>query len=194
VCVWENQFAEFDCASSENYYEESNRAFFGNSTAEANMNENIKNSQEIKNIEILTMSPIKLYEIIPMEELSMTNSESELIEKNSIEEPNSSTNEMESVSEEIDESNDYQAELIPSSTNHFDASIATSSESDISASHRPQKIISLSVIDPIVELPDSTTLPSVSEVSTTDENSEAKAIRKRSGNYRNRFLFKADAH
>lgn len=189
VCVWDNQYSDFDCISSERYYEESNRAFFGNITAEENMKKNIKNSQEIKNVETSmsqTNSPIKedikLYEIIPNEELSIASEdESEMIEKNSIEDK------VESASEDVEESNDYQAELIPSSTNHIDASIVTSSDS-VSASHNPQKIL-ISVLDPIIEMPNNTN----DDDDQTQESVTARNIRKRSGSrHRNRFLFKAD--
>lgn len=211
MCIWEHDY-NFDCTQSEQYYRESNRAFFGNRTAEENLNENIKNSQEIKAVEILeqlTSRPpkeeIKLYEIIPAEELSITNDDEETkaIEKNSIEEPSSvdvkdvettdDERETESVSEEGEESNDYQAELIPSSTNHLDASVAASFISDstssldadsIETSQVPQKLISLSVLDPIVEMDELTQEPV-----TTLRN-----IRKRSGSHRKRFLFKADAN
>lgn len=151
--------------------------------------ENVKNSQEIKNIEMQTIEPtmeeIKLYEITPNEELSITNEESEMIEKNSIEDKIEST----SVDEDdIVESNDYQAELIPSSSNHFDASVAASSYDSISSSQQPQKI-SLSILDPIIELPVITT-----NDYQPDETATLRNIRKRSGIHRNRFLFKADAH
>ncbi|KAL7049432.1 hypothetical protein ACKWTF_003695 [Chironomus riparius] len=206
VCVWEHQY-NFDCSQSRKYYHDSNRAFLGNLTAEENLNENIKNSQEIKTVEIIehhTSRPlkeeVKLYEIIPTEELSITSDdESPMVEINSIEEAEKNSideKEVESVSEEMEESNDYQAELIPSSTNHIDASVATSDISDSTSSfdvdseetpQPPHKYISLSVLDPIIEMPgdDDQTQESV----TTIRN-----IRKRSGSHRRRFLFKADAH
>jgi hypothetical protein len=149
------------------------------------MVENIKNSQEIKNKE-----EIKLYEII-----SSTSSVSEeddefykSVEENTVEDKVEST----STSEEIEESNDYQAELIPSSLNHMDASIATSADSSISISH-PQKI-SFFIDDPILEIPsapanniDDGEDDQIHEAVTNKRN-----LRKRSGNHRNRFLFKAD--
>lgn len=207
MCVWEHQY-NFDCTQSRKYYHESNRAFLGNLTAEENLNENIKNSQEIKTVEDIvhhTSRPlkeeVKLYEIIPTEELSITSDdESPMVEINSIEEAEKiDEKEAESVSEEMEESNDYQAELIPSSTNHIDASVATSDISDSTSSFDvdsdetplppspPHKYISLSVLDPIIEMPgdDDQTQESV----TTIRN-----IRKRSGSHRKRFLFKADAH
>jgi len=206
VCVWEHQY-NFDCSQSRKYYHESNRAFLGNLTAEENLNENIKNSQEIKTVEIIedhtdipSKEEVKLYEIIPTEELSITSDdESPMVEINSIEEAEKNSideKEVESVSEEMEESNDYQAELIPSSTYHIDASIATSDISDSASSFDidsyetpspPHKYISLSVLDPIIEMPgdDDQTQESV----TTIRN-----IRKRSGSHRKRFLFKADAH
>lgn len=179
------------------------------------MIENIKNSQEIKNLEIIdhTSAPIlkeeiKLYEIIPTEVLSITDNndeESPMIEKNSIEEAEKNSidveeeKEVESVSEEMEESNDYQAELIPSSTNHIDASIASSDFSDSTTSEQldvesfetpqaPQKVISLSVLDPIVEM------MTQNEDLTQESATTIRNIRKRSGSHRKRFLFKADAH
>lgn len=205
VCIWHDDY-NFDCASSERYYHESNRAFFGNATAEESMIDNIKNSQEIKSVvlEEKTESPtmmeeIKLYEIVPTDELSVVNEDSEMIDKNTLEEQlqleNEVEKEVESVSEEVEESNDYQAELIPSSTNHIDASIITSANSDsdldpssieIDASLPPQKLISLSVLDPIIE---------IANDDQTQEPVTMRNIRKRSGSHRNRFfLFKTDAH
>ena len=179
-----------DCESSADYYEESNRAFSGNHTASMNIEENKKNSTEVfsdvevedisTNTKIEAMSEdIKLMEIADQHELETTHEESSMIEKNSIEEN------VEKVEEETEETNEFQAELIPSIFNGPDASIASSYADEISANH-PQKI-SLSILDPIIEMPsaDEDQLQTAAELS--------RNIRKRSGNHRNRFLFKADA-
>lgn len=190
VCVWDNEY-EFDCADSEKYYRESNRAFLGNYTAEMEMTENIKNSHEIQILEdIKDKDEIKFYEILST---SLSDEESHKnIEENTIEDLVEST----SASEEIYESNDYQAELIPSSLNHMDASIATSSaDSSISISH-PQKI-QFFIDEPIVEIPTSAPANNIDDEGRDDQIHESvtngrRNIRKRSGNHRNRFLFKAD--
>lgn len=119
---------------------------------------------------------IKLMEIPASHELEIVDEKSVMVEKNSIEEK------VENVEEETEESNEFQAELIPTSFNDLDASIASSEVDSNSASH-PQKI-SISVLDPIIEMPnvDEDQL----QMSETPRN-----IRKR--NHRNRFLFKADA-
>ena len=187
MCVWNNS-RDFDCAGSEDYYEESNRAFSGNKTAESNINENIKNSTEITDMEIdevdgfesdeMKMSEnIKLLRIPERQKLKVVNEQSELVEKNSIEEMQETTV---SVEQETEESNEYQAELIPSSLHGIDASLA--SISDSMSSNHPQKI-SLSILDPIVEMP-----------SQEMDQLQTRNFRKRSGNHNSRFLFKADAH
>ncbi|KAG5678668.1 hypothetical protein PVAND_008321 [Polypedilum vanderplanki] len=180
VCISDDDF-DIPCSASDQYYRESNRAFFGNATAELSMEENIKNSVAIKNVNVIeqTMRPlkeeVKLYEILPTESDLLIEEEDEA-EKNSIE--------IESTSQE---SNDYQAELIPSSSNHIDASLATSSNSELEESLSldeslpPQKLITLSVLDPIVELPN-------------DEPVTIRNLQKRSKSHRNRFLFRADSH
>lgn len=186
MCVWK-QTRDLDCEASEDYYEESNRAFSGNLTAEMNIEENRKNSTEITDMEIedvnndetrndVMSENIKLMEIAANHELESTNEESSMVEKNSIEE---------NVQVETEEMNEFQAELIPS-INGPDASIASSYAVSNSASH-PQKI-SISVLDPIIEMPSK----DEDQLQMTDEST--RNIRKRSGNYRNRFLFKADAH
>lgn len=189
VCVWDNEY-EFDCADSEKYYRESNRAFLGNYSAEMEMTENIKNSHEIQILEqVNDKDEIKFYEFISTSSSDEENRKN--IEENTIEDLIEST----STSEEIEESNDYQAELIPSSLNHIDASIATSADSSISISH-PQKI-SFFIDEPIVEFPTSAPANNIDDVGKDDQIHESvtngrRNIRKRSGNHRNRFLFKAD--
>lgn len=189
MCVWK-QTRDLDCEASADYFEESNRAFSGNLTAEMNIEENRKNSTEIMEVEdiegeetknALKSEDIKLMEIAANHDLESSNEESTMVEKNSIEEK------LEKVEEETEETNDFQAELIPSTFGGPDASIASSYAVSSSASH-PQKI-SLSILDPIIEMPskDEDQLQM-----TADEAS--RNIRKRSGNHRNRFLFKADAH
>lgn len=187
--MW-NDTKDLDCADSEDYFEESNRAFSGNSTAESNINDNMKNSTEITDMEIedvgnnesdetrqsVILEDIKIPEIPDKLEIV------EMVEKNSIEEK------LETVEAETEESNEFQAEFIPNLMHPgIDASVAASSSEAISASH-PLKI-SLSVLDPIVEM------PSHDEDQLQLQTSESsRNIRKRSGNHRSRFLFKADAH
>lgn len=191
MCVWEDNY-DFDCADSVKYFHDSNRAFLGNTTALETMIENIKNSHEIKSSEtVKNKEEIKFYEII-----SSTSSTSEEDEfHKSVEEENTVEDKIESTStsEEIEESNDYQAELIPSVLNHMDASIATSADSSISISH-PQKI-SFFIDKPIVEIP-SAPANNIDDGGKDDQIHESvtngRNIRKRSGNHRNRFLFKAD--
>lgn len=117
---------------------------------------------------------IKLMEIPASHDLEIVDEKSEMVEKNSIEEK------VENVESETEESNEFQAELIPTSFNDLDASIASSDVDSNSASY-PQKI-SISVLDPIIEMPNEDQLQ-MSEI--------PRIIRKR--NPRNRFLFKADA-
>lgn len=183
VCVW-NDTRDLDCAESESYYDESNRAFSGNLTAESNITENLRNSTEItdadedENAELVdetrtnVMSePIKHFEIPAHHELEIVHEDMEMIEKNSIEE----------VHEEVtEESNEFQVELIPHSHHGIDASILASaaSESEGDEALHPQKI-TLSVDEPIVEMPE--------QLQNADTS---RNFRKRSG----RFLFKADAH
>jgi len=184
VCVW-NDTMEFDCAESEQLYEQSNMEFSANKTAQMNINENKMNSTEISlNKEELIevedigadlkhdamLEEIKLLEIPAEHDLEVTNEEEAelMVEKNSIEEDKVTENI--SVEEETEESNEYQAELIP---NGIDESVA---ESSASAS-LPQKVL-LSIDDPIIEMP-------------TETSPQARNIKKRSGSH---FLFKADAH
>lgn len=188
MCVWNNTY-ELDCADSEDYYEESNRAFSGNSTAESNINDNIKNSTEITDMEIdevdetesdetrtnVVAEEIKTVEVPKKTEV--VSEESEMAEKNSIEEK------VENI-QETEEFHEFQAELIPSSLLDIDASVAASSSESNSASH-PHKKISLAILDPIIEMPSE---------DQTQTSESSRNIRKRSGNHRNRFLFKADAH
>lgn len=195
---------DFHCAESEKYYEQSNQEFSGNSTAELNISDNIKNSTEItdvskENEESLQtefddddsnvknnamFEDIKLYEILPNHEMEVTNEEQDMIEKNSIEEKLENA----SVEEETEESNDYKAELIPNILNDIDASVAESSATiDSSSGQHPQKIL-LSVLNPIIELSDD-----VKTEELTEEPTTIRIIRKSSGNLRNRFLFKLDS-
>jgi len=184
VCVW-NDTMEFDCAESEQLYEQSNIEFSANKTAQMNINENKMNSTEISlNKEELIevedigadlkhdamLEEIKLLEIPAEHDLEVTNEEEAelMVEKNSIEEDKVTENI--SVEEETEESNEYQAELIP---NGIDASVADSSAS----ASLPQKVL-LSIDDPIIEMP-------------TETSPQARNIKKRSGSH---FLFKADAH
>lgn len=184
MCIWEDNY-DFDCADSAKFFHESNRAFLGNISAEVTMIENIKNSHEIKNLELSqTKDEIKLYEII-----TSTSSMEDIEFQNGKEEENSV--ESTSTSEEIEEeSNDYQAELIPSSLNHMDASIATSADSSISISH-PQKI-SFFIDEPILEIPSANNIDDGKDDQIHESVTNGRNIRKRSGNHRNRFLFKAD--
>jgi hypothetical protein len=155
----------------------------------------MKNSTEITDMEVddvdeiesdevrnnIMSETIKLMEIPANHDLEVTEEKSEMVEKNSIEEK------LENVTVEVEteESNEFQAELIPSSFNDLDASVATLDSEPSSASH-PQKI-SLSILDPIIELPQR-------DEDQLQMSESSRNIRKRSGNYRNRFLFKADAH
>lgn len=159
----------------------------------------MKNSTEITDVEAdedeevddetrknVMSENIKLLEIPAHHELEIVSEESEMVEKNSIEEKVETTK----VEDETEESNEFQAEFIPSSLHGsihgIDASVASSSAMDADSETQPQKI-SISVLEPIVELPglDDDQLQSA----TSSRN-----IRKRSGNHRSRFLFKADAH
>lgn len=162
----------------------------GNTTAEETMIENIKNSLELKNSEIeKRKDEIKFYEVI-FPTSSVSDEEDEV--HKSVEEENTVEDKVESTSEEIEDSNDYQAELIPSSLNHLDASIATSADSSISISH-PQKI-SFFIDKPIVEMPSApaNNIDDGEDDQTHESVTNRRNIRKRSGNHRNRFLFKAD--
>lgn len=156
-----------------------------------NIEENRKNSTEIMDVEVEDVEgdetrndamseDIKLMEVAANHELDSTIEESSMVEKNSIEEK------LETVEKETEESNEFQAELIPSTLNGPDASVASSYALSNSASH-PQKI-SISILDPIIEMPTQTE----DQLQMTAESS--RNIRKRSGNHRSRFLFKADAH
>jgi hypothetical protein len=174
-----------ECADSESYYDESNRAFSGNLTAESNIHENVRNSTEITDVDDdvevaesadetrtnAVMEAIKHHEMPAHHELEIVNEEMEMVEKNSIEEV-------------TEESSEFQVELIPHTHHGIDASIVTSaaSESELDEPSHPQKI-TFSVMDPIVEMPD---LPQPTDTS--------RNIRKRSGRHRERFLFAADAH
>lgn len=154
-----------------------------------NIEENRKNSTEVTDIEVEDISTdtrndamsedIKLMEIAEHHELESTDEESSMIEKNSIEEK---------VENETEESNEFQAELIPNIYNGPDASIASSYADEIKVD-QPQKI-SLSILDPIVEM------PSVDDdqLQSTATIEPSRNLSKRSGIHRNRFLFKADAH
>lgn len=192
VCIWEDNY-DFDCSDSARFFHVSNRAFLGNTTAEETLIENIKNSQEIITSEMINnKEEIKFYEIIT----STTSVSDENEFYKSVEEENTVEDKVESTStsEEIEESNDYQAELIPSVLNHMDASIATSADSSISISH-PQKI-SFFIDKPIVEIP-SASANNIDDDGVRDDQihesvTNGRNIRKRSGNHRNRFLFKAD--
>lgn len=178
VCIWDNYY-DFDCAESAKYYHDSNRAFLGNITAEENMMKNIMNSHEFKSAVSTIQQPIITQSFNEKEEFK-------LYESSQTTESNEEENIFESMGHN-EESNDYQAELIPSSANHLDASIATSSDS-MSAS-LPQKI-SLFVDEPIIELP----APAINDADQMHESvtNGRRNIRKRSKNHRNRFLFKAD--
>lgn len=164
----------------------------------------MKNSTEITDMEEidgiesdemktnLMSEDIKLLETLENQKLETIGEKSEMVEKNSIEEILETTS---SFEQETEESNEYQAELIPSSLHGIDASIASVSDS-ISSSH-PQKI-SISILDPIIEMPSQDALLSI-EMPSQDlnqlQNSEAtRNFRKRSGTHNSRFLFKADAH
>lgn len=135
--------------------------------------EDVESDEMMKNV---IMENIKKIEIPSSQKLEIVNEESEMVEKNSIEEK------LEHVEEETVESNEFQAELIPSTFNQnvLDASvsIAASSEEPI----HPEKIF-LSVLEPIIEMPSE-------DPAQTSEST--RNIRKRSGIHRNRFLFKAD--
>lgn len=136
-------------------------------------------SDETRRDDIMSEA-IKLMDIPADHDLEIVDEKSEMVEQNSIEEK------VETVEAEADDSIEFQAELIPSSflTNGLDASIASSDVDSHSASH-PQKI-SIAVLDPIIEMPQAD--PDQLQMSESSRN-----IRKRSGNHRNRFLFKADA-
>lgn len=196
VCVW-NGTKGFNCDDSEDYYEESNRAFSGNMTAEMNINENLNNSTEITGVEIddveqteleedrqnVMSEDIKRLEIPMNQELEIVEEIPEMVEKNSIEEKLETS----SIEQETEEFNDFQAELIPSSLHGIDASIAASSSSlDASSSSHPQKI-SISILDPIIEMPSK-------DEDQLQMSESSRNFRKRSGNHNSRFLFKADAH
>lgn len=190
VCVW-NGTKDFNCDESEDYFEESNRAFSGNLTAESNINENVNNSTEITDAEIddidqtddevrqnMILEDIKHLDIPLNQKLEV----SEMVEKNSIEEKLETS----SVEQETEEFHDFQAELIPSSQHGIDASIAASSSLDASSSSHPQKI-SISILDPIIEMPSK-------DEDQLQMSESSRNFRKRSGIHRSRFLFKADAH
>jgi hypothetical protein len=171
VCIWENKY-NFDCAESAKYFQESNRAFLGNITAEESLMENIMNSQEIKNSQLMTnlqhLNKKKLFD----ENLSSSIDKNEFESGSTIEEGN-------------EDSNDYQAELLPNLSDHVDASIITSADSKIE--DLPQKIM-LFADDPIVEF----SAPAKSEDDSATLITNARNIRKRSKLHGNRFLFTAD--
>lgn len=187
MCVW-NGTKDFDCSDSENYYEESNRAFFGNFTALENIRENMKMSAEIpvkkadSRVEETKNDIETIKASSEIHDSNTSNESSEMIEKNSIEEhAESGTNEDLSVADSGDYHSD--AEILP----HIlslgpDASVASSSaNSEFDALESPQKII-FSILDPIIEMP------------SLDEqvNEQNRNHQKRSNTHRRRFLFKAD--
>lgn len=149
----------------------------------------MKNSTEIIDEEDVTESnemkinlmseDLKLSGIPEKQKLDIVDEKS--VEKNSIEEMQETTT---SVEEEMEESNEFQAELIPSSLHGIDASIA--SVSDSMSAYHPQKT-KLSILDPIVEMPSQ-------DLDQLKSKEAARNFRKRSGNHNSRFLFKADAH
>lgn len=170
-------------------------------TAQSNINENIKNSTEITDMEIdevedddmdaedesrkTAMSEdLKLMGIPENQKLEVVNENSEMLEKNSIEEKVESV----SVEQQTEESNEFQAELIPSAIDAIDASIASASDA-ISASH-PQKIM-ISVLDPIIEMPLRDEAKDEDQLQISESS---RHFRRRSGPHNSRFLFKADAH
>lgn len=148
----------------------------------------MKNSTEITEMEIDDVDGTESDEIRNIimsenlktpENAELVDEKSEMVEKNSLEEKLENA----SLEDETEESNEFQAELLPSSSNDIDASLA-SSVAD-SASH-PQKI-SISILDPIIEMPSR-------DEDQLQMTESSRNIRKRSGNHRSRFLFKADAH
>lgn len=148
----------------------------------------MKNSTEITEMEIDDVDGTESDEIRNIimsenlktpENAELVDEKSEMVVKNSLEEKLENA----SLEDETEESNEFQAELLPSSSNDIDASLA-SSVAD-SASH-PQKI-SISILDPIIEMPSR-------DEDQLQMTESSRNIRKRSGNHRSRFLFKADAH
>lgn len=200
VCVWRGARG-LDCADSEDYYDESNRAFTNNFTALERVRQNMKNSAEIIPISsmevvegpkpIVTRNEVRSTESSQSHELQ-TSSESSM-EKNSIEE-------MSTASEELSlaDSGDYHsdAEIIPHILSGPDASIAASSISSEDESleiMKPQKIIKLGVFDPIIEMPTAAVVDEEAEAAKNDVVVEARHHRKLPQHHRLGFLFKADA-
>lgn len=146
-----------------------------------NIRENMKISAEIPPINIKKADVEVIKTEIHDAETSKSSSESsEMLEKNSIEENVSETNEDLSVADSGDYHSD--AEFLPHVLSGPDASIASSeSNSELDNVKSPQKI-AVSVLDPIIEM------PSIEEVDEQTRNHQ-----KRSNNiHRRRFLFKAD--
>ena len=106
VCVWNNSM-DFDCEDSDDYYDESNQAFSGNSTAESHISDNMMNAMEINmnsaeneksGVEVedveavedtrksVMAENIKLYEIPAAHNLIVFDEVSKVVEENSIEE------------------------------------------------------------------------------------------------------------
>lgn len=189
VCVWNNSM-DFDCEDSDDYYDESNQAFSGNSTAESHISDNMMNAMEINinsgenektGVEVedveaeednrrnVMVENIKLYgnpSILVVDEVS------KVVEEHAIEVELEDT----IIEEELKEFTDVDVKT-------------TESYNDIEA------IKSIDVEDEVVQ---HTTIADVTEI-TEDVTAEytttemTRNLRRRSKSHQKRFLFEADA-
>ena len=196
VCVWNNSM-DFDCEDSDDYYDESNQAFSGNSTAESHISDNMMNAMEIninssdrevEDIEAIEdtrtnlMTEHKKHYNIPT--VLLINQVSKVVEENTIEEELEDT----IIDEELNEFTDVEMKTTTNSYNDIDSikSINIETQSNKLTIHDDDVIQQTTTITTdVTEL----TEKDVIDYTTTEMS---RNLRRRSKSHQNRFLFEAD--
>lgn len=209
VCVWNNSM-DFDCEDSDDYYDESNQAFSGNSTAESHISENMMNAMEINinsgeneksGVEVedvkaeelkrrnVMVENIKLYgnpAILVVDEVS------KVVEENAIEEELEDTIIEEEFKDTIIEEELKEFTEVDVKTTESYNDIETIKSIDVETQSNK-----LTFEDEVVQ--QTTIVADVTEITEQDVTAEytttemTRNLRRRSKSHQKRFLFEADA-
>lgn len=203
VCVWNNSM-DFDCEDSDDYYDESNQAFSGNSTAESNISDNMMNAMEINinsaeheksGVEVedveavedtrrhVMAQNIKHYEIPAVHDVLVIDEVSKVVEENAIEEELEDT----IIEEELKEFTEVDVKTT-------EAYNDIESIKSIDVETQSNKLTLQDAIEQqttvFTDVTDLTESDVTDYIYTTTEMS--RNLRRRSKSHQKRFLFEAD--
>lgn len=203
---------DFDCADSEQYYEDSNRAFQGNQTAENQISENMKNSTEIGMSQTATESSamegnevsksgVEIDEVETFKKAEIQEQpQMKPIKRWEIREENELTTNEDQTNSEVSNAID---EYIPEESDDEEIVEVMLPQNDIEDPHKPEfddidmadvllpseKLIA----EPIIVSADETPEQLLDSIKEEEEVKDDEVLEKRAKSHRRRFLFRADA-